>query len=129
MAKPQSGARSDSFDAGDPQDVDQRNKHLALKEAQRINGLRIALRTRDGRVWVRNMLETAHVFHTSFTGNSGTFFNEGERNQALRLLADLSTHCVPELLVLFAEQSVDPVVALRQALAILSPVTNEGLKA
>ena len=33
------------------------------------------------------LLEQTHVFQTSFTGNSATFFMEGERNVGLKLFA------------------------------------------
>ena len=118
--KSSSTKRGDGYNAGDPNQVVERQKQSKLHEAQRLNGLRLMMATRDGRQWVRSQMESAHVFHTSFTGNSGTFFNEGERNQALRILADLSSHCVPELLVLFAEGADNPHGALTRALAILN---------
>ena len=107
------------YNANDPNDVATRKNLSKLRETQRLNGLRQTLRSRDGRMWIRDQLERAHIFRTSFTGNSTTFFNEGERNQALQIMADLSAHCVPELLVLFAEGAEDAHGALRRALAIL----------
>jgi hypothetical protein len=115
-----STTKGEGYNAGDPNQVAERQKQSKVRETQRVNGLRQTMQKRDGRLWVRNLLENAHVFHTSFTGNSGTFFNEGERNQALKVLADLSAHCVPELLVLFAEGSPDAQGALNKALAILN---------
>lgn len=38
-------------------------------------------------VWV--LLESTHIFSTSFTGNSETFFKEGERNVGLKVFLRL----------------------------------------
>ena len=119
-SKPSTTKKAGGYNAGDANQVAEREKRSKMHEAQRLNGLRLMMANRDGRQWVRAQLESAHVFQTSFTGNSGTFFNEGERNQALRILADLSSQCVPELLVLFAEGAADPHGALTKALAILN---------
>lgn len=40
-----------------------------------------------GRLFVWWILEQAHVFQSSFTGNSHTFFLEGERNLGLKIFA------------------------------------------
>jgi len=43
--------------------------------------------TESGKRIYRHLLERCHVFSTTFTGNSKTFFLEGERNIGLYLLA------------------------------------------
>lgn len=108
------------YNAGSEKQVADAQKRTKLRDERRVNGLRQTMRSRDGRLWVWDLLEKAHIFDTSFTGNSATFFKEGERNQALQILADLSTHCVPEFLALMAERSADPQDALRRSLAILN---------
>lgn len=45
-----------------------------------------------GRLVVWSMLEKCHLFESTFTGNSGSNFMEGERNVGLRLLNE---HILP----------------------------------
>lgn len=42
-----------------------------------------------GRRFMWRMLEMAGVYRSSFTGNSTTFFNEGQRNIGLMLVAEI----------------------------------------
>ena len=44
------------------------------------------------RRFVWELLETTHVFRTSFTGNSETFFKEGERNIGLKVFLRIQEH-------------------------------------
>lgn len=56
----------------------------------------------QGRRWIWALLERCHVFETSFTGNSHTFFREGERNVGLSILSDIDRHCpnrLPEMMI------------------------------
>lgn len=46
-----------------------------------------------GRRIVWGLLEFAGVYRTSMTGDNFTFFNEGQRNVGLRLVAQVQTHC------------------------------------
>lgn len=53
----------------------------------------------------RRMFVMGKVFSTTYTGNSNTFFQEGERNLALKFFADVcdaAPHKLP--LVILAEQ-------------------------
>jgi hypothetical protein len=49
-----------------------------------------------GRRFVWRLLEMTGVYRTSFTGNSTTFFNEGQRNIGLMVVNEVHAHC-PEL--------------------------------
>jgi hypothetical protein len=42
-----------------------------------------------GRRVMHRLLAAGHIFHSSFTGNSETFFREGERNLALQFFNDV----------------------------------------
>ena len=55
----------------------------------------------------RRLLELSGVFRSSFTGNSETFFREGERNVGLRLLATVTQHAPEQLVHLMTEQQPD----------------------
>lgn len=54
------------------------------------------MRDKRGRRFVWRLLTWTHVFKTSFTGNSETYFREGERNIGCRLIDEIHTTC-PEL--------------------------------
>jgi hypothetical protein len=46
----------------------------------------------QGRRFLWRLLDRTGVFRTSMTGNSMTFFNEGQRNVGLALLAEFNEH-------------------------------------
>jgi len=50
----------------------------------------------EGRRIVWGLLDVAGVFRTSMTADNWTFFNEGQRNVGLRLMARIQEHC-PEM--------------------------------
>lgn len=52
--------------------------------------------TREGREWMWDILSTTGMYRSSFTGNSETFFREGERNIGLKLTAELTRDCIEE---------------------------------
>lgn len=69
-------------------------------EKRRENRMRVGLKqvmgTTAGREFMWDLLEHTGQFRSSFTGNSETFFREGERNVGLYLTALLMKDCVDE---------------------------------
>lgn len=67
------------------------SKDAAKKAENELNTLledfRRTFETPNGRRVYKHLLEHCHVFSTTFTGNSKTFFLEGERAVGLYLLA------------------------------------------
>jgi hypothetical protein len=57
-----------------------------------------------GRRFIWLMLERTGVFRTSFTGNSTTFFNEGQRNIGLLLLDMINTYAPEQYLTALQER-------------------------
>lgn len=51
---------------------------------------RLTFSTKHGKKVFADLLSRCHVFQTTFTGNSKTFFLEGERNIGLYLLGMMS---------------------------------------
>ena len=56
-----------------------------------------------GRRIVYGDLVRCHMYETSFTGNSQTFFKEGERNVALQRLQDIIDNCPDKYMVMLEE--------------------------
>jgi hypothetical protein len=57
-----------------------------LEHKQLLLDVQRTFDSQHGRRVFRHLMERCHVFHTTFTGNSKTFFLEGERNIGLYLL-------------------------------------------
>lgn len=87
----------------DPPDADD----LALQEekARRLetDDLKWLMSDKRGRRVMWRLLETTGVYRSSFTGNSETFFREGQRNVGLRLLSDIHEHCPDAFVVMLKE--------------------------
>lgn len=48
------------------------------------------VRTKGGKIWVRNLARNAKIFSQGiFTGNSTTFYQEGKRDMVLSILRDV----------------------------------------
>lgn len=63
-----------------------------LKAQRHADDIKWLLGDERGRRLYWKWLSDSHIFRTSFTGNSETFFKEGERNRGLEMLADLNEH-------------------------------------
>ncbi len=59
------------------------------RREQQVADIRWLMAHAEGRRIVWRLLEHAGVYRTSFTGNSGTFFNEGRRDVGLFLLSEV----------------------------------------
>lgn len=79
-----------SYNAADPKQV--KEAKVSEKEArkQELQDINAILTTVGGRRFFYRYLVACHVFETSMTGSAYTYFNEGERNVGLRLMADLN---------------------------------------
>jgi len=77
------------FNAADEGAVASREEKEKLVLLQEHEDLRDILNTPAGVRFFRGMLRDGGMFRSSFTGNSRTFFLEGERNFVLRLLAKI----------------------------------------
>lgn len=60
---------------------------------QEIEDIKSLMATPFGVRFVRRILAEGKVFSTTFTGNSQTFFLEGQRNLALKFFADIVEAC------------------------------------
>lgn len=75
----------------DQADADKRTELAAKAE---IDDLKWLMSNKRGRRFVFRMLERAGVWRLSFNTNALTMaFAEGQRNEGLRLMAQLTEHC------------------------------------
>lgn len=84
----------------DPLDLEARDAEQSaaktdVKNAllQEVEDFLYVMRSKQGRRFIWRLLTWAHVFQTSFTGNSETFFREGERNIGVKLINEIHSHC------------------------------------
>lgn len=75
--------------SADPEAVARAGEREELAEEQALADMRAVLDTPEGRRVLRALVAFCGVFHTTFTGNSETFFKEGGRNVGLKILADV----------------------------------------
>ena len=80
---------SKEFNASDEKSVKsakQKDKNIRDTE---LEDIRLLLSKQWGRRLVWRLLEQTGMYRTSFTGNSTTFFNEGQRNIGLWLVDEV----------------------------------------
>ena len=77
-------------------------KRLAIGQEQ--DDFKWLMGSKRGRRIVWRLLERTGVFRTSFTGNSETFFREGQRNVGLMLMAQIHEVCPDQYALMLKEQ-------------------------
>jgi hypothetical protein len=90
------------FNASDEEAVKDKEKDLKNDRLQQLEDIKYILNTDAGKRFFQRFFEDGHVFRTSMTGNSYTYFQEGERNLALRYFGDIVEVCpekVTELII------------------------------
>lgn len=93
-----------SYDASDPKQVRERLNQLKIDENIRDGLFRKIMETREGRGWMHSLLESAHVWRSSFSLDAlAMAFAEGERNFGLQVLADLMRAAPDQYLVMVKE--------------------------
>jgi hypothetical protein len=75
--------------ASDPQQVAEATSKAKRKAQQEDDDLLTVMSTEAGRRFIWRLLCSTGMRRSSYTGNSETFFREGERNVGLRLQADI----------------------------------------
>lgn len=76
------------YNAGDPKQVEERTRQEELYREQYMEDLKELLDIPAGRRFFKHFFIRAKLFHSSFTGNSWTNFNEGRRDLGLEFFAD-----------------------------------------
>lgn len=96
-----------SYNAADEENVKSRKRKDEQIRDRELHDLRTVMATVEGRRFVWRLLDRAGVFRTSFTGNSTTFFNEGQRNMGLIVLADVHEACAEKYIEMMTEAKKD----------------------
>lgn len=95
----------------DPYDVNAQERAKADREGkqrltseQEVADLKWLMSDKRGRRIVWGLLEKTGLYRSSFTGNSATFFREGERNIGLQYIAAIHEHCPDKYSLMVTEQ-------------------------
>lgn len=81
-------------------DREEKRQQAALQEAEDFKWL---MADKRGRRIIWGLLEKTGMYRSSFTGNSETFFREGQRNVGLMLTALLHEHCAERYATMITE--------------------------
>lgn len=81
--------------------ADERSKLAQQNEAEDFKWL---MSSKRGRRIVWRLLERTGVYRSSFTGNSETFFREGQRNVGLMLMAQINEFSPDQYALMLKEQ-------------------------
>ena len=86
------------FIASDEQQVASAEKQAMLDRDQELEDIRNILSTKSGIRFFKRFAESGGLFSSSFTGNSGTYYNEGRRSIFLEFFGDI-VEAAPEKVV------------------------------
>jgi len=75
--------------AADKEQVKAAGSKEKRRREKELSDIRELLRTPGGRRFMWRYLDRCGVYRSSFTGNSQTFFLEGERNIGLQMITDI----------------------------------------
>jgi hypothetical protein len=81
---------------------EERNKQANEQEKEDFKWL---MGSKRGRRIVWRLLERTGVYRSSFTGNSETFFREGQRNVGLMLMAQINESSPDQYALMLKEQN------------------------
>lgn len=79
--------------ASDEQQVRDKDKKSKNERETELNDIKDILSRPSGMRFFKRLLTEGHMFSTTFTGNSQSFFLEGHRNFMLRFFGDVCEAC------------------------------------
>lgn len=94
------------YNAANPAHVAKAKDQAESIRERELNDVRHVMSSKEGRRFFDRYQKLCHVHETSFTGNNTTFFNEGERNIGVRMLADVNEAC-PELYIELMKEKLE----------------------
>ena len=92
------------YNAGDRKDIRRAEKAAKLAENLRIDFIRRAMTSADGRAWFHDLLAGCHLFSDPFSGDALIeAYSKGERNVGLRIFSDLLAQCPDQYIAMMRE--------------------------
>lgn len=76
-------------DTGDVKEVKKKKTKAELRRLREQTWLKAILSNEGGRDFIWRLLSECGIYHTSFTGDNETFFNEGKRQIGLWALNEV----------------------------------------
>ena len=89
---------TDAKNTEDEELISKQTKDRKSAEAEMFQALSSFLKTKGGRRFAWEVHQACRVMATSFTGNSKTFFNEGERNVGIFLFEQYFEEVDPDII-------------------------------
>jgi hypothetical protein len=100
-----------AYDASSRKDIRRAEKDALIDETMRVDFLRAAMSTLQGRAYFHDFLEFCHLFADPFSGDALIeAYRKGERNVGLRTFADLLAHC-PDYYIQMVKEANDRRIA------------------
>ena len=100
-----------AYDASNRKDIRNAEKDAKVDEIMRVDFLRAAMSTIQGRAFFHDFLEFCHLFADPFSGDALLeAYRKGERNVGLRTFADLLAHC-PDYYIQMVKEANDRRIA------------------
>jgi hypothetical protein len=97
----------DPFDIREQQRADADARHEAsLERRNTAENWAWLMSSKRGRALMRDMLHFCGVYRSSFTGNSETYFREGQRNVGMYLLSQAQEHA-PDFYIEMIKEAQD----------------------
>lgn len=95
-----------SYDATNRKDIRKAEKAEAELTRTRVEFLRAALSTKQGRTWFYHFLTDCHIFSDPFSGEPyREAYLKGERNVGLRIFAEISQYCPDQYITMIKEEN------------------------
>lgn len=97
----------ESYNAADERRVKDAAKKNSNERETELNDIKDILSRPSGMRFFKRMLADGHMFSSTFTGNSQSFFLEGHRNFMLKYFGDVCEACPEKVAALVIIQKPD----------------------
>jgi hypothetical protein len=85
------------MNSANEESIEERNLRVRVEKENYEMAIRAILTAKEGQFFFKRFFAKAKIFSKTFTGNSQTYFNEGQREMALEYFKDFSRICPVEM--------------------------------
>jgi hypothetical protein len=85
------------MNSADPESLEERNVRVKIEKENYENVVKGLLGSKEGKIFFKRFFDKAKIFSKTFTGNSQTYYNEGQREMALDYFKEFSRICPVEM--------------------------------